>query len=152
LCAVAITASRSCRTMLTALNSCVVSETPAGRPIGKFMHSPCSAIIEPNIVASYDGPAVAERNRRTAEELLAAALHAVGLSGCDLSKLHKNDARKQVVAWLLRKHTTVRNRWLSVQLAMGHETRISQSVRAVAKAEDSDLLRLRQTLEKTLKI
>ena len=57
------------------------------------MKARLDGVIEPNIVASYDGPAVAERNRRTAEELLAAALHAVGLSGCDLSKLHKNDAQ-----------------------------------------------------------
>ena len=46
----------------------------------------------------------------------------------------------------------VRNRWLSEQLAMGHATRVSQSVHAVAQAEDGGLLRLRQTLEKTLRI
>ena len=98
------------------------------------------------------GAAVAERDRRTAEELLAAALDAVGLSACDLSRLRKDDARKQAVAWLLRKHTTVRNRWLSEQLAMGHETRISQSVPAVAQAEGGELARLRQALQATPKI
>jgi len=36
------------------------------------------------------GAAVAERDRRTAEELLPAALDAVGLSACDLSRLRKN--------------------------------------------------------------
>jgi hypothetical protein len=35
---------------------------------------------------------------RTAEKLLAAALDAVGLSACDLSRLRKNDARKRVAA------------------------------------------------------
>ena len=77
----------------------------------------------------------------TAEELLAAGLDAVGLNGCDLSRLRKNDGRKQVVAWLLRKYTTVRNRWLSEQLMMGHETCVSQSVRTVAQAEDGNLWR-----------
>jgi hypothetical protein len=59
---------------------------------------------------------------------------------------------KQAVAWLLRKHTTVRNRWLSEQLAMGPETRISQAVRAVARANDGELLSLPRALEETLKI
>jgi hypothetical protein len=48
---------------------------------------------------------VAERNRRTAEELLVAALETVGLMACDLSKLRKNDSRKQAVAWLLEWQT-----------------------------------------------
>ncbi len=74
------------------------------------------------------------------------------MSACDLSKLPKNDVRKQVVVWLLRKRTTVRNRWLSEQSAMGHETRVSQSVRAVAQAQDGKLVCLRQALEKMLKI
>ncbi len=77
---------------------------------------------------------------------------AVGLSACDLSKLRKNDAPKQVVVSLLRKRTTVRNRWLSRQSAMGHEARVSQSVRAVAQARDGKLLCLREALEEMLKI
>jgi hypothetical protein len=35
---------------------------------------------------------------------------------------------------------------------MGHETRISQSVRAVAQAEGGELARLRQALQATPKI
>ena len=83
---------------------------------------------------------------------MAAALDVVGLSPPDLPKLRKNDPRKQAVAWLLRKRTTARNRWLSERLAMGHETRVSQSVRAVAQAENGELLALRQVLEGTLTI
>ena len=37
-------------------------------------------------------------------------------------------------------------------IAMGHETRISQSVRAVTQPQDGERLCLRRTLEKTLKI
>ncbi len=82
----------------------------------------------------------------TAPSFSVAWKDAVGLSACDLSKLRKNDARKQVVVWLLRKRTTVRNRWLSEQSAMGHDTRVSQSVRAVAQAQDGKLVRLWQAL------
>ncbi|MGO9112305.1 MAG: nucleotidyl transferase AbiEii/AbiGii toxin family protein [Thermoguttaceae bacterium] len=58
----------------------------------------------------------------------------------------------EVVVWLLRKRTTVRNRWLGEQSGMGHETRVSQSVRAVVQAQDGKLLCLRQALEEMLKI
>ena len=108
-------------------------------------------MIEPHIAASYDGPAVAERNRLSAVEPLASASETVGLSSPDLTKLCKNDARKHAVPWLLRRYATVRNRWLSEQLSMGHETRVSQSVRAVAEAEDRELLSLRQSLVRMLK-
>jgi hypothetical protein len=47
-------------------------------------------LIDPHIAASYDGPAVAE-------------LETVGLSSPDLTKLRKSDARKQALAWLLRR-------------------------------------------------
>ncbi len=116
------------------------------------MKARLDGVIEPHIAASYDGPAVAERKRRTAKELLALALEMVRLSSSDLTRLRKSDARKQAVAWLLRKYTTVRSRWIGEPLAMGHETRVSQSVRAVADAEHGDLLTLRQSLERTLKI
>ncbi len=88
----------------------------------------------------------------TAPSFCVAWKDAVGLSACDISKLRKTDARKQVVVWLLRKRTTVRNRWLSEQSAMGHETRVSQSVRAVDSAQDGKLVCLRQALEEMPKI
>ena len=56
------------------------------------MKARLDGVIEPNIKASYDGPAVDERNQRTAEELLAAGLDAVGLNGCDLSSCGKTTA------------------------------------------------------------
>ncbi len=64
-------------------------------------------------IAVDAGPAVEDHAGRTAAELLAAALDALGLSTCHLSKLSKDDARKQAVAWLLRNRTSASNRWLS---------------------------------------
>ena len=43
-----------------------------------------------------------------------------------------------------------RDRWIGERLAMGHETRVSQSVRAVADAEHGELLTLRRSLERML--
>ena len=53
------------------------------------------AVIEPQIAASYDGPAVAERKRRTAEELLACcAWRRSGWLPPDLTRLRKGDDGK----------------------------------------------------------
>jgi hypothetical protein len=71
---------------------------------------------------------------------------------CGLARLRKNGPRKHDLAWLLQKRTTVRIRRLSEQLAMGHETRVSQSMRAAVQAEEGELLFLRQALERRLRI
>jgi len=76
-----------------------------------------------------------DHQRRTAAELLAAGLEAVGLDPQELATTPKTDPRKQAVAWLLRKNTTVSNRWLSSQLNMGHEVNVSQAVRLVREAK-----------------
>jgi hypothetical protein len=108
-------------------------------------------LLAANRAASYAGPAVEEHRRRSAEELLALALEAAGLSADELPVLRKTDARKQALAWLLRKNTTVSNRWVSERLYMGHEVNVSQSVRRVEAATHDDLARWRKTVCKTLK-
>jgi hypothetical protein len=70
-------------------------------------------------------------------------LAAVGLTPDQLPSLRKTDPRKQAVVWLIRKHTTVRNAWVSEALRMGHEVNVSQSVSRVDRAESPDLARLK---------
>jgi hypothetical protein len=101
--------------------------------------------------SSYSGPAVQDHQRRAAAELLAAGLEAVGLDPQELATTPKTDPRKQAVAWLLRKHTTVSNRWLSSQLNMGHEVNVSQAVRLVREAKAGQRARLRSAVAQTLR-
>ncbi|MHC4180369.1 MAG: transposase [Planctomycetota bacterium] len=101
--------------------------------------------------SSYSGPALRDHQRRTAAELLAAGLAAVGLDPQELATTRKTDPRKQAVAWLLRTNTTVRNRWVSSQLHMGHEVNVSQAVRLIAEAKAGQRARLRNAAAKTLK-
>ena len=100
---------------------------------------------------SYSGPALRDQQRRTATELLAAGLKAVGLARKELATTRKTDPRKQAVAWLLRKNTTVGNRWVSNQLNMGHEVNVSQAVRLIAEAKAGQRARLRKVVAGTLK-
>lgn len=100
---------------------------------------------------SYSGPAVEEHWRRTAEDLLAAGLAAVGLRAEELTDLRKTDPRKQLVAWLVRKNSTARNAWVSQQLGMGHEVNVSQAVRRVETASRGELAQLKQRVTKALR-
>ena len=84
------------------------------------------------------GP-IREHQRHTAEQLLALGLTAVGLALEQLPALPKTDPRKQAVAWLIRKNTTVRNAWVSKALSMGHEVNVSQSVSRVDQVLSPEL-------------
>jgi len=100
--------------------------------------------------ASYGGAAVAEHRSRSADELLNAALAAAELAGEDLASLRKTDPRKQAVAWLLRKHSTASNRWVSERLQMGHEVNVSQAVRRVEIARHGALAGWKRAVRSTL--
>ena len=108
-------------------------------------------LLEKHQRSSYSGPTLRDHQQRTAAELLAAAPEAVGLNPQRLASTRKTDLRKQVVAWLLRKNTTIRNRWLSSQLNMGHEVNVSQAVRLIAEAKTGQRARLRKAVVKTLR-
>ncbi len=107
-------------------------------------------VLEGHRAGSYVGPGVREYHQHSAEELLAAGLKAVGLAPDQLPLLRKTDPRKQAVAWLLRKHTTVRNAWLSEALSMGHEVNVSQSVGRIDRAATDELARWKAAVAKVI--
>ena len=51
---------------------------------------------------------------------------------------------KRVIAWALRKQTSVSNLWLSDKLALGHPANVPGYVRSVEQAKAGKLLHLRQ--------
>lgn len=81
-----------------------------------------------------------------AEEMLAAGLRLLKLSGRDLSALPKGQSEKQVLAWWLYGRTTVKRRWLAERLAMGYETRINQAVAHVESSREAAVLSLKKKL------
>ena len=62
----------------------------------------------------------------------------------DLGRLPKNECRKAVLAWLIRKNTTMTNEWISQQLNMGHISNVTNYVRHVDQATDKSTRQLRQ--------
>jgi hypothetical protein len=86
-----------------------------------------------------------------ARKLLAAGLEALGLHAEDLCRTRKSDGRKQLLAWLVRRQTTMRNKWISQELQMGHEINVSRAVSRVARGEDKELMRLKKRVEVAIK-
>ena len=66
----------------------------------------------------------------TAEELARRALSSLGMpdAAADLAEFRKGDRRKVLVAVVLRRNTSVGNRWLAERLAMGHTAGVSRLV------------------------
>lgn len=58
--------------------------------------------------------------------------------------MKKGDHHKKVIAWLVRKNTSVRNAWIAERLAMGNPSNLPRQVREVEVAEEGELFRLRE--------
>ena len=107
------------------------------------------SLIAPERKRRVGGDSVARsHDQAEAEALAIRALQALGLPrGVDeLSKLRKGDKGKVLVAALLRKRTSVGNRWLSERLVMGHISALSRLLGAFQ--QDTGNARRLKKLEK----
>lgn len=62
----------------------------------------------------------------------------LGLEESELGRLRKNDPRKKVVAWLIRKSTSVKSEWISERLSMGSASKLSSFVKEVEETKEPD--------------
>lgn len=76
--------------------------------------------------------------------LIEAGLEYFGLQTSDLKFLKKGDERKLALAALVRRRTSVTNRWLTDALDLGHISRVSHLL------QRADTLKLLEKLEKAL--
>ena len=97
---------------------------------------------------SHSGEAKREHGEAQAERLVRLGLPVMGLQESQLEGHPKGAMEKQVLAWWLCQHTTVRRRWVSERLGMGDESRVTQAIRRV-RASEAGVERLRVLLEKT---
>ena len=97
---------------------------------------------------SYAGEMVNRHDVHEAERLLDTGLKACGLTHDDLANLKKGDDRKKVIAWLIRRNTSVRNEWISKALVMGHSSSVSRNVRLVEDARFGELQELKEQMFK----
>jgi hypothetical protein len=81
--------------------------------------------------SSHSGDAKQDHGEQQAERLLQRALSALKIRSSHLAEARKGMREKQVLAWWLCQHTTVRRRWVSERLAMGDESRVTQAIRSI---------------------
>ena len=98
--------------------------------------------------ASFSGEMVEKHDERQATELLAFGLKVCNLNTNDLPQLKKGDDRKAAIAWLIRRNTCVKNRWISESLGMGHESSVSRNIKRIEAANEGELLLLKQAMSK----
>jgi len=89
-------------------------------------------VLERRKRTSYHGDAVRKHDEAEAERLLSSGLDCMGLAEKKLDVLPKGNAKKAVLAWLLRKHTTVSRSWIAERLCMGDASRVTKLVSDVA--------------------
>ncbi len=89
---------------------------------------------------SFENEGLEGHDVETAERLLEAGLHALGLTEEEARGLRKNDPRKQGLAWWIKSRTVVGDEWVAERLEMGHRCNISRAVRAF-RARGGDAVR-----------
>ena len=81
-----------------------------------------------------------------AERLLKLVLDALGLTEVELRAMKSTRSEKQVVAWLLKKRTTVTGVWLAARLGMGHRTSASRAISEIEHATSGEKRMLREKM------
>ena len=81
-----------------------------------------------------------------AERLLKQALDALGLEEPELQAMKSTRPEKQVIAWLLKKQTTVTVVWLADRLGMGHRTSASRAISEIEHATAGEMKTFRDKM------
>lgn len=92
---------------------------------------------------SFMGDEILQHDQEEAERLLNIGLKKCGLSESGLVGLKKGDPRKKVIAWLIRKNTSVKIEWITRRLDMGSRSNFSRYIRDVDAAKDGMLCDLK---------
>ena len=95
---------------------------------------------------SFMGEEIRAHDEQEAERLLQQGLVCCGLSEDELPELKKGDDRKKVIAWHIRKNTSVRIEWITTRLKMGVTSNFSCYVRAVEQSKDGLLWELKNKI------
>lgn len=96
--------------------------------------------------SSYQGGGASGHDEARARELLTSGLGELGLKRREVVGMRKNDARKQSLAWLVRKTTHVGDEWISAQLGMGHRSNVSRAVGRFEDGREREVMRLKKIM------
>jgi len=86
-----------------------------------------------------------------AKRLLNKAVRVLDLDLSKKDRLTRNDARKELVAWLLSRKTSVGQEWIAQKLGMGNRVNVSRAIRHVESAKEGMRQEGKRTLEEMFK-
>lgn len=95
---------------------------------------------------SFMGEEIRKHDEKEAEVLLRFGLKVCGITEKDLLDLKKGDDRKMVIAWLIRKKTSVKVEWITTRLKMGTTSNFSRYVRVVEESKKGFLWELKSKM------
>ena len=95
---------------------------------------------------SFMGEEIRAHDEKEAEKLFQQGLACCGITEGDLPRLKKGDDRKKVIAWHIRKKTSVRIEWITRRLTMGVTSNFSCYVRTVEQSEEGLLWELKNKI------
>jgi REP element-mobilizing transposase RayT len=96
--------------------------------------------------SSYSGDARRSHDQQRATEIFITGLGLFDLREEELLDLKKGDHRKKVIAWMIRKRTSVRNEWIAERLRMGHPNSISRNITEVERVTKGELFKLKKEM------
>lgn len=95
---------------------------------------------------SFMGEEIRMHDEKEAEKLFQQGLVCCGITEEELPGLKKGDDRKKVIAWHIRKKTSVRIEWITHRLKMGVTSNFSCYVRAVEESKEGLLWELKSKI------
>jgi len=87
---------------------------------------------------SFSGEEVRQHDEVEAERVVGLGMRALRLTEESLEGQIKGSPEKVALAWLVRRHTCVRNGWIKERLKMGTATTLSQSLRRIESAQKKE--------------
>lgn len=95
---------------------------------------------------SFMGEEIRLHDMREAERLFQQGLSCFGLREEDLGAMKKGDDRKKVLAWNIRKKTSVNIEWIVNRLEMGSRSNFASYTRQAERASDGELMKLKSKI------
>lgn len=95
---------------------------------------------------SFMGEEMRKHDEQEGEKLFQQGLKLCCLAEDDLANLKKGDDRKQVIAWYIRKKTSVRVEWVTQRLKMGVSSNFSRYIRAVDESKEGLLWEMKNKM------
>lgn len=84
---------------------------------------------------SFTGEEIRTHNQEEAERLIQLGMKALGIGEPDWDEMKKACPEKVAVAWLIRRHTSVRPQWIKERLRMGKSTQFATMLKRMSDGD-----------------